>query len=315
VRCGTCCAPRSRRRAGARSRSWRRSARTARSAPRASRRAARWTRCWRSPGSRGAGRCCCTTTRAACSTRRVPTSMSRRACTMPASGSGSWTTTSPALRGGRGAAGARSRAARPRRGGGAARPRRSGGARARRVRGPAEPARHGGVHRGRVQRRRHRAARGRDRRRQVVRLPGARVRMGRPQRRAHGGQHQHHQPPGAARRQGPADPHGGAGAGRPPADLRAAEGVAQLPVPRAARAGALGAGVAVRERAHGRARYPGSVGGPLGRRQPRRPGRGAGARGVGRRGRRVGLVHALKCPHFDRCSSRRRPPRRRTWWS
>ena len=77
-------------------------------------------------------------------------------------------------------------------------------ARARAVRGPAEPARHGGVHRRRLQRRRGAAARGGDRRRQVVRLPGAGAGLGAGQRRAHGREHQHHQPAGAAGRQGPA---------------------------------------------------------------------------------------------------------------
>ncbi len=72
------------------------------------------------------------------------------------------------------------------------------------VRGPAEPARHGGPHRRRLQRRRRVAARGRDRRRQVVRLSRPGAGMGPRQWRAHHRQHQHDQPPGAAGREGPA---------------------------------------------------------------------------------------------------------------
>ncbi len=60
-----------------------------------------------------------------------------------------------------------------------------------------------GQDRAAVQRRRHRAARGGNGHRQVVRLPGAGAPMGGGERRAHGRVHQHHQPAGAARRQGP----------------------------------------------------------------------------------------------------------------
>ena len=62
------------------------------------------------------------------------------------------------------------------------------------------------LHRRRLQRRRDRAARGRHRRREVVRLPGARAALGADQPGAHDREHQHDQPPGAAGRQGPPAP-------------------------------------------------------------------------------------------------------------
>ena len=55
-----------------------------------------------------------------------------------------------------------------------------------------------------LQRRRRRTARGRHRDRKVVGLPHPGAAMGRGERRAHGGVHQHDQPAGTAGRQGPA---------------------------------------------------------------------------------------------------------------
>ena len=121
-----------------------------------------------------------------------------------------------------------------------------------RIRGPPEPARDGRRDRAALQRGRRRAARGGHRRRQVARLPRAGAALGRGERRAHGRVDEHDQPAGAARRQGPAVPR--AGAHRPDGALRAAEGVAQLPVPAAARAGAAAPARAVRGRDGERAR-------------------------------------------------------------
>src|SRR2546421_398298 len=91
-----------------------------------------------------------------------------------------------------------------------ARPPGSGGPRARGLRGSAEPAGHGGLHCGRLQRWRRRPARGGHGRRQVVRVPGTGTRVGARERRAHHRLHQHDQPAGAARWQGPADSRPGA---------------------------------------------------------------------------------------------------------
>ena len=123
-----------------------------------------WTWCSRCRAWRSGARCCCTTTRAAGSIPRHPTSTSRPACTTagwasassttaPRRSTSSWRcrTTAPVLRidpfdvvDTLGEGGPVARAA---------------GA----VRGPAEPARHGRLHRRRVQRRRRAAARGGDR--------------------------------------------------------------------------------------------------------------------------------------------------------
>ncbi len=106
------------------------------------------------------------------------------------------------------------------------------------LRGPAEPARPRGLPRRRLQRRRRADARGGHRRRQVVRLPGAGAGLGARQRRAHRRLDQHHQPAGTAGRQGPAAAPARARRRRAPAHVRAAQGMAELSLPRPARDGA-----------------------------------------------------------------------------
>ena len=135
-------------------------------------------------------------------------------------------------------------------------------------------------------RRRHRADRGRHRRRQVARLSRAGAALGRGERRAHGRLDQHDQPAGAARRQGPAVPAGALA--RPARALRAAQGMAELSLPPAARAGARRRAHAVRRRRRARAR---------------------GARRVGASARPTARPRDLPAPPRPTCGTRS-PPRR-----
>ena len=203
----------------------------------ARRRARRRARaCSRCPASRGAARCSCTTIRRGCSSRRAPTTTSPRACTTTASDSGSSTTTRRSSTSSSRCRRAESpNALDPTRVGARPRSRRRDRARARALRGSPEPARDGGDDRARLQRRRRRAARGGHRRRQVARLSRARAALGGGEQRAHDRVDEHDQPAGAARRQGSAVSR--EGAERSAGALRAAQGVAQLSLLVAARAG------------------------------------------------------------------------------
>ena len=155
--------------------------------------------------------------------------------------------------------------------------------------------------RARLQRRRRRAARGGHRRRQVARLSRARAALGGGERRAHDRVDEHDQPAGAARRQGSAVSRDGAH--RPEGALRAAQGLAQLPLPVAARAGARSAQRAVRRR-HGAASSTAIA--AWAERTTRRLARAICRR---RRAPRCGtrssaepdLCTRLKCPLFEKC--------------
>ena len=279
---------------------------------RASWRAATCAACSRCPASRAAARCWCTIIRPACSSRRGPTWRSPRGCTTTASASGSSTTRRPSsTSSSRCRRAPSSRALDPSRdrSRSRARRRRRGGARA--LRGPAEPARDG---------------------REIARLyndggvglleAGTGVgkslgylvpalRWAARERRAHGRVDEHDQPAGAARRQGSAVPR--EGARRPAGALRAAQGMAQLSLPRAARAGARLGQRAVRGRRAGRARRDSRLGGAHARRLAERPADGAARRGLGRGRRRARPLpaRAVSARTASASSSRRAARRRR----
>ena len=153
----------------------------------------------------------------------------------------------------------------------------------------------------------HRPARGGNRGREVVRLPGPGAGLGPGQRRADGHQHQHHQPAGTAGGEGPAPAPAGPGHRRSRPHLRLAQGVAELPLPFAAAAGpgripaAAGAGT------QGRAGHPGRVGRPYHRWHPERPAVPAQPRGVGRSQRRGRPLHPGKVPPFRALLPLQRP--------
>src|SRR2546426_5119704 len=87
-----------------------------------------------------------------------------------------------------------------------------------------------------------------------------------------------------------------AGDGRALPDVRAPEGLAELRLPVAPRAGARGGGLAVRGRAPGGARRARGLGGADERRLARRPSGRAERRAVGRGGGGVGSLHATQVP-------------------
>ncbi len=151
-------------------------------------------------------------------------------------------------------------------------------------------------------------------------LPHPGAAMGRGERRAHGRVHQHDQPAGTARRQGPAVSR--ARARRPAGAVRAAQGMAQLPVPDAARAGRVHGHRAVRGVVRQRARRTHRVGrandGWLAQRHAGAAACGAVGRGLGRAGpvqsramrvlRQVLPVRGAAQGGAGRCDRRQPPP-------